>query len=230
MRTLSFSRPNGCRAGVISRRDRATDGAERSHPTMLSVVIPARDCERALVRTLSVLVSGAVAGTVRDVVVAEGGSRDETAKVAEIAGCTVLVSTAPLDHRLREAAAAARSAWLMFLRPGTMPDSGWIEETTRFVEGAERRGQVETAAVFRAEPAAPAGSVTGQAWALLRDALRRRPSPDQGLLIHRRLYDAVGGHPAADDPEAALLGRLGRRLVRLRSAVIRPPDEPIEVI
>lgn len=189
---------------------------------MLSVVIPARDCERALVRTLAVLVGAAVAGTIRDVIVAEGGSRDDTAQVAEIAGCTVLVSTAPLGRRLREAAAAARGPWLLFLRPGAMPDSGWAEEIAHFTENAERRGGVETVAVFRAEPLSRIGaSVTGQALALVREALRRRPSPDQGLLIHKRFYDALGGHPDSPDPETALLGRVGgRRLIRLRSGVI----------
>lgn len=187
---------------------------------MLSVVIPTRDHERALVRTLAVLVGAAVAGTVREVIVAEGGSTDETAKVAEIAGCTVLVSDAPLGVRLREAAASARASWLLFLRPGTMPETAWVEEATRFVEDAERRGTLEIAAVFRAEALGATPSLGGQAMALLREAVRRRPSPDQGLLISRRLYDSVGGHPDSDDPEAGLLARLGtRRLVRLRSGV-----------
>lgn len=193
---------------------------------MLSVVIPARDCERALVRTLAALVGAAVAGTVREVIVAEGGSGDDTAQVAEIAGCTVLVSTAPLGARLRDAAAAARSPWLLFLRPGAMPDGGWIEETTRFVEDAERRGQIDTAAVFRAEPLGRAGpSLAGQALALMREAVRLRPTADQGLLISKRFYDSLGGHPDEQDSESAFLGRLGsRRLVRLRSGVISPEE------
>ncbi|RAI38124.1 glycosyltransferase [Rhodoplanes roseus] len=193
---------------------------------MLSVVIPTRDCERALVRTLAVLVGAAVSGTVREVIVADGGSQDDTAKVAEIAGCTVLVSTAPLSVRLREAVAAARASWLLFLRPGAMPDPAWVEEATRFVDDAERRGIVEAAAVFRAEPLGRAGStLSGQAMALLREAVRLRPSPDQGLLIGRRFYDSLGGHADGDDPESALLGRIGtRRLVKLRSGVTGAGD------
>lgn len=187
---------------------------------MLSVVIPTRDCERALVRTLAVLVGAAVAGAVREVIVADGGSRDETTKVAEIAGCNTLVSSAPLAARLRAAAAAARAPWLMFLRPGAMPDPAWAEEATRVVEDLERRGTLEMAAVFRAEPAGASASLGGQAMALLREAVRRQPSPDQGLLIGRRFYDALGGHPDGEAPEEALLGRIGRRrLIRLRSGI-----------
>ncbi|MFD2184592.1 glycosyltransferase [Rhodoplanes azumiensis] len=187
---------------------------------MLSVVIPTRDCERALVRTLAVLVGAAVAGAVREVIVADAGSQDETTKVAEIAGCTTLVSSAPLAARLRAAAAAARASWLMFLRPGAMPDPAWAEEAIRVVEDLERHGRLDMGAVFRTEPAGASPSLGGQAMALLREAVRRQPSPDQGLLIGRRFYDTLGGHPDGDAPEAALLGRIGRRrLIRLRSGI-----------
>ncbi|EJW10614.1 glycosyl transferase, family 2 [Rhodovulum sp. PH10] len=192
---------------------------------MLSVIIPARDCERPLVRTLAVLVGAAVAGTVRDVIVADGGSTDDTAQAAEIAGCTVLVSEAPLAARLKEAAAQARGPWLLFLRAGALPDGGWDDDVVRFVETAERRGTVETAAAFRGVPLADDGASFGRrAVALLRETFSRKPSPDQGLLISRRYYDALGGHRDAGDPEAELLGRIGTRLVRLRSAVTIPPE------
>ena len=71
---------------------------------MLSVIIATRNCERALVHTLSMLVGASVAGVVRDVVVADAGSSDETGEIADIAGCALLVSGAPLATRLREAA------------------------------------------------------------------------------------------------------------------------------
>jgi hypothetical protein len=79
-----------------------------AHPAergaMLSVIIATRNCERALVHTLSMLVGASVAGVVRDVVVADAGSSDETGEIADIAGCALLVSGAPLAERLREAA------------------------------------------------------------------------------------------------------------------------------
>jgi hypothetical protein len=44
-------------------------------------------------------------------------------------------------------------------------------------------------------------------------------SPDQGLVISRRLYDELEGHrDKAADPEADLIARLGRRrILMLRS-------------
>jgi hypothetical protein len=49
-------------------------------------------------------------------------------------------------------------------------------------------------------------------------AALRAPQAQQGLLIGKRLYLAMGGHRAdAADPENDLLRRLGRRLAILRS-------------
>jgi len=60
--------------------------------------------------------------------------------------------------------------------------------------------------------------------ATLKAALVGTPiGPDQGLLIARRFYDRLGGHPASAEGEAALLSRLGRRRIALLAAAARPP-------
>src|SRR5215831_10279654 len=122
---------------------------------MLSVIIATDESERALVSTLAALVPGATAGAIREVIVADKGSRDQTAEVADVAGCRIMVSPAPLAGRLRAAAALARSAWLMFLQPGTAPDATWIPEVMGFVEQAELAGEPHArAAVFSPGPVA----------------------------------------------------------------------------
>src|ERR1043166_8493149 len=113
---------------------------------MFSIIIATHDSERALVHTLAALVPGAAAGIVREVIIADSASSDETEQIADIAGCVFLSSAAPLGERLKAAAARTRGDWLMFLRPGALPESGWIEETIAFVQ--QRRGQ---AAVFAAQ-------------------------------------------------------------------------------
>src|SRR5262249_33264756 len=143
--------------------------ARREHWLMLSVVIATHDSERVLLATLSALVPGAVAGLVREVIVADAGSRDATAAIADGGGCRVLESTQAHGARLR----------LLFLRPGVVLASSWIEETRRFMGGGER-GRHNYAAVFRAEPFRP-GPL--EAMALLGAALGTRPHPSQGLVI-----------------------------------------------
>jgi glycosyltransferase involved in cell wall biosynthesis len=184
---------------------------------MLSVVIATHESERALLPTLSALVGGAVAGLVREVIVADAGSNDATAAIADGAGCRVLESTQVHGARLRAAAQAARALWLLFLRPGVVLEPSWVEETRRFMEDAERRRH-SYAAVFRAETDR-LGAL--KAMPLLR-GLGATPNPSQGLVIARRLYDAVGGHRDVKEPEHDLLRRLGRRrLMRLRTGAIR---------
>jgi cellulose synthase/poly-beta-1,6-N-acetylglucosamine synthase-like glycosyltransferase len=187
--------------------------------SMLSVVIATFDSERVLVPTLAMLVPAAMSGIVREVIIADGGSTDATLEVADVAGCTVLASSAPLAQRLREAAAAARSPWLMFLRPGTVLDTTWLDETAHFVEETER-GEAVAAAVFR-KAVSPRASypIVLEALGLLKFSLLARVGPDQGLVISTRLYRELAGHrDGVADPEADLLARLGRRrILMLRS-------------
>lgn len=152
---------------------------------MLSIILATCDSERALVPTLAALVPGATAGIVREVIVADGGSRDATEQVADIAGCSFLSSGEPAGARLKAAAATARAPWLMFLVPGAVPGTTWIDEVTAFVEASDRNGR-DRAATF-----APGGFDPG---ALLRRALGLAPTGGQGLIIRKAVYDARGGH------------------------------------
>jgi hypothetical protein len=181
---------------------------------MLSVIIPTLDSERDLVRTLAALVPGATAGLVSEVLLPDGGSRDETATVADVAGCNFMAGEGPLAPRLNAAAAAARAPWLLFLRPGAVLDASWVGEVARFVE---QPSHGDRAAVFRR--GANAQSSLRDALSLVAAALGARPWPEQGLLISRRFYAAIGGHSVrAADPETALLRRIGRRRIVTLSA------------
>ncbi len=170
---------------------------------MLTVIIPTRESERTLVQTLSPLVAGATAGLIAQVMVADAGSRDATEEVAEIAGCRFLRSDAPLGARLQETAALARTPWLMFLRPGTVLEAGWVEAVEDFIRSG---GQ---AASFRRS--------SRSFWHLL----GRSVPPEHGLLISARTYRETGGHPPTDDAEAALLRKLRR--IALLPASVRTP-------
>ncbi|MGB8138565.1 MAG: glycosyltransferase, partial [Pseudolabrys sp.] len=94
---------------------------------MLGAIISTQNSERSLVPTLSALVPAAAAGLLAEVVIADAGSRDATADVADIAGCRFTSSTEALGIRLKAAAATVRSPWVMFLRAGAVPQPGWIE-------------------------------------------------------------------------------------------------------
>jgi glycosyltransferase involved in cell wall biosynthesis len=191
------------------------------YSSMLSAIISTQNSERSLVPTLSALVPAAAAGLLVEVIIADAASRDATADVADIAGCRFTSSTEALGIRLRAAAATVRSPWVIFLRAGTVPQPGWIEAADHFMQTTGLLGDVGRAAIFRL-PALTKSVRPGFAEFLagMRAAIARGPRPEQGLLIARRLYDAIGGHSADDDAETAILRRLGRqRLVVLPAAV-----------
>lgn len=179
---------------------------------MLSAIIATHESERTLVPTLAALVPGATEGLLGEVIVADAGSRDATAEVAEIAGCRFVASAEPLGARLRAAAATTRSPWLMFLRAGCVPEPSWVAAADHFMRKADQLAGAQRAAVFR--PPGVADLLRpglAELIALLRVTLGGGAKPEQGLLIARRHYDALGGHPDGEGAEAAMLRRIGRR-------------------
>src|SRR5262249_45219845 len=175
--------------------------------------------ERSLVPTLSALIPAAAAGLLAEVVVTDGGSRDATAEVADIAGCRFTSSTEALGIRLKAAAATVRRPWVLFLRAGAVPQPGWIDAAEHFMQTAELVDGPGRAGVFRLP--GPINAVRpglAELLAVARAWVARGPGPEQGLLITRRLYDAIGGHPAGEDAEAVILRRLGRQRLAFLSA------------
>jgi len=180
---------------------------------MISVVIPTHESERLLAHTLAALVPGALDGVLREVIVADAGSKDGTAKVADVAGCRFMVIPGARGARLAAAAATARADWLWFVQPGTVPGTNWIEELGGFIRECELTGDCNHAAVFRARGGRGA-SPLAEALALIAAAMGAKPKPSQGLLIPKALYQSMGGYKAgATDPEADLLRRLGRKRI-----------------
>jgi len=178
---------------------------------MLSVIIATLNSEAPLVATLAALVPGAMEGLVSEVIVADGGSHDDTATVADVAGCSFAVLEGSLGRRLRTAAATARAPWLLFLRPGTILDTTWTGEVRRFIE---RKPPQARAAAFRSGRAGQ--PAFREVLSVIAAAAGALPGPEQGLLIAHAFYDELGGHSdVATDPETDLIRRIGRRRIAM---------------
>ena len=176
---------------------------------MLSVIIPTDGVERTAVATLAALVPGAAAGIVREVLLVDRSDTDVIERVADVAGCRFMSFQGTRAAALAAGARQARSPWLMFLHPGAVLDSGWIEETTQFIQGVAGSGRAK-AGIFRYARSPYADTS-------LRDGLKfvarmiAGPSTEQGLLIARDHYERLGGYrPESRRSEARLLRRLGR--------------------
>jgi hypothetical protein len=189
---------------------------------MLSVIIPTDGVEQPAVATLAALVPGAAAGIVREVLLVDRAGTGVIERVADVAGCRFLSFEGTRAAALAAGARQARSPWLMFLHAGAVLDSGWIEETTQFIQGVSSSGRPR-AGIFRYARSPYADT-------RLRDGLKfvarmiAGPSAEQGLLIARDHYDRLGGYrPDSRRSEARLLRQLGRRsrtLLRSRIMVV----------
>jgi hypothetical protein len=187
---------------------------------MLSVIIPTEGLEQPAVATLAALVPGAAAGIIREVLLVDRSGNGVIERVADVAGCRFLRYEGTRAAAMAAGALQARSPWLMFLRPGAVLDTGWIEETSQFIQGVAASGR-QRAGVFRyaRSPYAEIG---------LRDRFRfiartiAGPLSDQGLLIARDHYDRLGGYePDARRSEQRLLRQLGRSSrTLLRSRIV----------
>ena len=170
----------------------------------LTIVVPALNAARTLGATLDACAEAAGA----EVLVVDGGSRDETPAVARRCGARVLDSAPGRGRQLALGAGAARGAWLLFLHADTGPASGWAEAARAFM--AEGTGRAAYFAFALDDPSPEARRLERVvAWRCRALAL---PYGDQGLLIPRALYEAVGGFrplPLMEDVD--LVRRLGRR-------------------
>ncbi len=196
---------------------------------MLSVVIPTLNAEKSLTRTLAALVRPTVRGLIKDVVIADGGSIDETRAIAEAAGARFVQAPRGRGTQLAAGAQAARGDWLLFLHADTVLQPGWDEEVETLLDRLQKRGAkgLDFAAVFRFA----LDDFSFWARMLERTVVWRcwlfgLPYGDQGLLVSRRRYDALGGYrPLQIMEDVDMVRRIGRRrLVFLRTPAVTSPE------
>ena len=185
---------------------------------MISVIIPTLNSERSLPRTLACLIPPTVKGLVREVIIVDGGSVDDTAAVAEVTGAKFLTAPRGRGHQLRAGGKIAKSEWLLFLHSDTVLSPEWPEEIEAFLERVDRaydgtRESREVAGVFRfsLDDFRPSARRL-EWWVSMRCRLAALPYGDQGLLISREFYDRLGGFsdmPLMEDVD--MVRRIGRK-------------------
>lgn len=173
----------------------------------LAIVVPALDAATTLSATLSSLAAASAAFDT-DLVVVDGGSRDETPEVAQRSGARVTTAQRGRGIQLAAGAAAAKGDWLLFVHADTVLDHGWQEAARDFAAaGGARAGWFRFALDDTSRAARRLERIV--AW---RCRILALPYGDQGLLLPRALYDAAGGYrplPLMEDVD--LIRRLGRQ-------------------
>lgn len=168
---------------------------------MLSVVIPTRNAEADLPACLDRMREA------DEILVVDGGSSDATVTIAERTGARLIVAPKGRGLQLKTGAEAAKGDWLLFLHADTLLGDHWREAVA-----AHQAARPHKAACFRFRLADKAWQARWIERAVaVRVAVIGLPYGDQGLLVSRRLYDAVGGFrplPLMEDVD--LVRRIGR--------------------
>lgn len=189
-------------------------------PAPLSIIIPTLNAADGLAATAESLIDGVTEGLTRELIVSDGGSTDETLRVARELGATVIEGTAGRGQQIARGVFAAKAPWMLILHADTRLSPGWTDAVREHMNGDAGK-----AAYFRlrfdARGLAPAVVARG---ANLRSRRLGLPYGDQGLLISRRLLKQIGGIPEVALMEDVILAdRLKGRLVELDGEAVTSP-------
>lgn len=176
----------------------------------LSIIIPTFNAIPVLGPTLAALAQMEAVGLVKEVVVSDGGSTDDTAAAARETGAVVVKAERGRGTQLQAGAAAASGQWLLFLHADTVLSSGWSDVVREFIERPAAGQQAGYFTFALDDPSPQARRI--ERFVRLRNRVWALPYGDQGLLMHNSLYDRIGGYrpyPLMEDVD--IVRRLGRR-------------------
>jgi rSAM/selenodomain-associated transferase 2 len=180
----------------------------------LDVIVPTLNAAATLPATLAAVPRGA------SVIVSDGGSTDMTREIARSVSCRIVEGPRGRGRQLAAGAGASTRPWRLFLHADTLiSPQGWAAIARHMAAP----GGEKTAASLRLEIDDPAWQARGieraVAWRVRRFGLAYG---DQGLLIHRDLYAAIGGYP--DLPlmeDVEIMRQLGRARHRVLDGAAR---------
>lgn len=172
----------------------------------LSIVIPALDEASGIADTLAALAPLVARGA--EVVVVDGGSRDDTVALARAQGARVLAAARGRARQMNAGAAAAGGDALLFLHADTRLPPG---ADTRVLGALERRpwGRFDVRIDGEARTLALVAALMN-----LRSRLTGIATGDQAMFVRREAFVAVGGFPDQPLMEDIELSRRLRRIGR----------------
>ncbi|WP_198661673.1 TIGR04283 family arsenosugar biosynthesis glycosyltransferase [Lewinella sp. IMCC34183] len=171
------------------------------------MIIPTWNEAATLATTLRHLTATAVPDADLELIVADGGSSDETRDIARRCGAKVIPCTRGRAPQMNAGARAARGEFLYFLHADTLPPADWYARLTADPHGLPACFRLR----FGGQERLPWLRVYSYFTRFDIDAFR---FGDQSLWVRRADFRAVGGYP--DDWQLLEDNYLVRRLRRHR--------------
>ena len=167
----------------------------------ISIVIPTLNSQNTVRKTLASLFEGIEAGIVRELIVVDGGSTDETREIVEECGGKFISSAASRGYQLKKGVNLAKGDFIFVLHSDSALEPGWSEIVKKYLnKDAGYYCKLSFDIIH------PLASMTST-WANARSLIFNLPYGDQGLLIPRKLLIENGSYspiPIMEDVELAL--------------------------
>ncbi len=177
-------------------------------PETISLIIPTLNEEKQIGETLRAVGENRAV----DIIVADGGSSDETVSIARKFGCKVITSPTGRGVQMNAGAAIAEGDILLFLHADTKLPGKWDRLVRETFENEEVAG---SAFRFSIERASPPFSLISFA-VNMRSALTSLPYGDQAIAVRKSVFSKVGGYRPIPIMEDVEMVRAVRRLGKLK--------------
>jgi rSAM/selenodomain-associated transferase 2/rSAM/selenodomain-associated transferase 1 len=185
-----------------------------SHNNCLSIIIPALN-ESAQIHSA---IQSARKGFPLEIIVVDGGSRDETVQAASRAGATVIQAPRGRAVQMNAGAGISRGSHLLFLHADTRLPDGYSAHVYEILNGSAAGG------AFRFGIAQPFSGRRLVEWMTnLRARHLQMPYGDQAIFVRRRNFIEMGGYkpmPIMEDYDFIQRLRRQGRIVIADAAVL----------
>jgi uncharacterized protein len=214
--TLARSAESGLRHALLAMKEdiddlpgwRRHEARTAAQAASLAIIIPALN-EATHIR--STLAAAQARLPAAPIVVVDGGSGDGTAALAAAAGARVIASPRGRGVQCRMGASAVAAEWLLFLHADTLLPANAAGVIARFI--ASPTTQIAT---FRLRFDTGGWLLRACGWCTRFDSVFTRFG-DQGILVRRTFYEAIGGFAAWPLFEDVDLLRRARRKTKVHS-------------
>jgi uncharacterized protein len=225
-RSLAILSRTGIEPGLLSSLDdldrpedlpawRRIVESEDADLKRISVIIPALNEAAQIAATLQTVHSGSPT----EIIVVDGGSKDDTRAVAKAAGAMVIQSLPGRARQMNAGATRASGSTVLFLHADTLLPRDYMGAVSQALHPP---GVAAGAFQFRV-----AGAFAGKRlleWTTnLRSRWRQMPYGDQGIFLRRSLFEELGGFadlPIMEDYEfVRRLRRHGRIITTTETAI-----------
>ena len=155
---------------------------------MVSIIVPTYNEGSRIAETITLLKSAEEAGNIREIIIADGGSTDDTVAISKkLSASVIVVKGKNRSAQLNAAAGIAKGTILFFLHADSVPPQGYLSD----ILGAVKEGY--KAGCFRLRFDQDHWFLKANAWFTRFDNNLVRFG-DQGLFVTSEVFSAMKGY------------------------------------